>query len=169
MLNFRRWRGRESDLESQLRAARVEARDEFVTDLSRQIVASGTPATVRPWSRVAFAGAVTALMLGTFASFGGISYAASGADHSYRAVKTLVVKHHVTVHRSAAGDQYGPNPGAPTHPSGTVASQSTGGVAAAAQGATLPFTGFSLLATVLVSLGLIAVGIVLRRREKSTP
>jgi hypothetical protein len=169
MLNFRRWRGRESDLEAQLRAARVEVRDEFVTDLSRRIVASGTPATVRPWSRVAFAGAVTALMLGTFASFGGISYAASGADHSYRAVKTLVVKHHVTVHRSAAGDQYGPNPAAPTHPSGTVAgTQSTNGVAAASQGATLPFTGFSLLATVLVSLALIAVGVVLRRREKST-
>ena len=42
---------------------------------------------------------------------------------------------------------------------------SVGGVEAAAQGGTLPFTGLSLLATVLVGLALIATGIVLRRRE----
>jgi hypothetical protein len=169
MRNFRRWRGRESELEARLRAVRVEARDEFVSDLSHRIARSEAPRAARPWSRVAFAGAVTALMLGTFASFGGISYAASGADHTYRAVKTLVVKHHVTVDRSSARDQYGPTPKTPSGPVSSVAgTQSSSGVAAATQSATLPFTGFSLLATVLVSLALIAVGLVLRRREKST-
>jgi len=169
MLNFRRWGGgRESELEVQLRAARVEPGDEFVSDLSRRIVASGGTQTARPWSRVAFAGAVTTLMLGMFASFGGIGYAASGADHTYQAVKTLVVKHHVTVHHSSAADQYGRSPTAPSTPSSTgVAGEQTAGAVAAAAGqsGTLPFTGFSLLATVLVSLALIATGIVLRRRE----
>jgi hypothetical protein len=166
MLNIRRWRGSESELEAQLRAARVEAPDEFVSGLSRQIASNGGSRTVRPWSRVAFAGAVTTLMVGMFASFGGIGYAASGADHTYQTVKALVVTHRVTVRHSAASDQYGNNPTEPSSPSGTVAgAQSAGGVEGAAAGGTLPFTGFSLLATVLVSLGLIATGIVLRRRE----
>lgn len=166
MPNFRRWRDRESELEAQLRAARVAPRDELVSDLSRRIAATNGAHTVRPWSRVAFAGAVTTLMLGMFASFGGISYAASGADHTYQAVKTLVVKHRVTVRHSSAADQYRKNPTAPSGPSDTVAGkQAASGVEAAAQSGTLPFTGFSLLATVLVSLALIATGIVLRRRE----
>jgi hypothetical protein len=166
MLDFRRWRRHESDLEAQLRQARVEPRDEFVSDLSRRIVATSGARTVRPWSRVAFAGAVTTLMLGTFASFGGIGYAASGADHTYKAVKTLVVDHRVTVRHSAAADQYGGNPTAPSAPIIRVAgTQTAGGVEAANQSGTLPFTGLSLLATVLVSLALIATGLVLRRRE----
>jgi hypothetical protein len=166
MLHFRRWRGRDSELEVQLREARVEPRDEFVSGLSRRIASNGRVHTVRPWSRVAFAGAVTTLMVGMFASFGGIGYAASGADHTYQSVKTLVVKHSVTVRHSAASDQYGNNPTDPSSPAGTVSGQQTaGGVEAAAQGGTLPFTGLSLLATVLVGLALIATGIVLRRRE----
>jgi hypothetical protein len=171
MLSFRRWRGRESELEVQLRATRVEPRDEFVSDLSRRVASTSgaqTANTVRSWSRVAFAGAVTTLMLGMFASFGGIGYAASGADHTYQTVKTLVVQHRVTVRHSAAADEYGKTPPTPSSPSGTVAgTQTAGGVEAAAQGGTLPFTGFSLLATVLVSLALIATGIVLRRRERT--
>lgn len=166
MLHFRRWRGRESELVGQLRAARVEPREEFVNGLSGRIDSNSGAHTVRPWSRVAFAGAVTTLMVGMFASFGGIGYAASGADHTYQTVKTLVVKHSVTVRHSAASDQYGNKPTAPSSPAGTVAGQqSVGGVEAAAQGGTLPFTGLSLLATVLVGLALIATGIVLRRRE----
>jgi hypothetical protein len=168
MLNFRRWHSRDSDLATQLRLARVEPRDEFVSDLSRQVAAgSRAPSrAARPWSRVAFAGAVATLMLGTFASLGGIGYAASGADHTYKAVKTLVVKHRLTVHHSAAADQYGRTPTTPSSPTVRVAGQQTaGGVEAASQSGTLPFTGFSLLATVLVSLALVATGLVLRRRE----
>jgi hypothetical protein len=169
MLDFRRWRRRESDLEAQLRVARVEPRDEFVGELSRHIVARNSAPTVRPWSRVAFAGAVTTLMLGMFASFGGIGYAASGADHTYKAVRTLVVDHRVTVRHSAAADQYGKNPTPPSSPTVTVAGEQTAaGVEGARQSATLPFTGFSLLVTVLVSLALIATGLVLRRRERSS-
>jgi hypothetical protein len=169
MLNFRRRRGRESELELQLREHRFEPRDEFVSDLSGRIASSGGTNAVRPWSRVAFAGAVTTLMLGTFASFGGAGYAASGASHSYQAVKTLVVTHHVTVRHSAAADQYEPTPKTPSSPTTAVAgTQTAGGTEAAAQSQTLPFTGFSLLATVLVGLALIVTGVVLRRRENST-
>jgi predicted permease len=48
-----------------------------------------------------------------------------------------------------------------------VSQAQTAGVAAAAEGGNLPFTGFSLLGTVIVALGLIALGMVLRRRERS--
>jgi hypothetical protein len=172
MFNFKRWRRRESDLEAALRQARVEPRDELVRSLSRRIAPSSGYRSGRPWSRVAFAGAVTTLMFGMVASFGGVGYAASGADQSYHVVKALVVKHHITVHHSAAGDQYPKNPTSPSNPpsnppsAGVAESQAQGGVAAAQSG-TLPFTGFSLLVTVLVSLGLIATGLVLRRRERT--
>jgi hypothetical protein len=167
MRDFRRWRSHKSDLETELRIARPRARAEFRNDLAEHVLASRPAAVARPWSRVAFAGAVAALMLGTFASFGGIGYAASGAGHTYKTVKTLVIKQRVTVHNSAASAQYQPPP--PTiKDTGSVAGDQsgTGGVQAAAAG-TLPFTGFSLLATVLVSLGLIATGLMLRRRERT--
>jgi hypothetical protein len=146
---------------------RPRARAEFRSDLAEHVLASRPTGTVRPWSRVAFAGAVAALMLGTFASFGGIGYAASGAGHTYKTVKTLVVNQRITVHNSAASAQYKPPP-APIN-TGSVAGNSTqsGGVEAASAAGTLPFTGFSLLATVLVSLGLIATGLLLRRRERT--
>jgi hypothetical protein len=47
-------------------------------------------------------------MLGTFAAFGGLGYAASGAKSTYHVVKQAVVKHEVTlsVKKSSAKDQY---------------------------------------------------------------
>jgi len=169
MRNFRRWRGHESEFEAKLRVARVEPRERFVNDLSRRLTASGevrVASPARPWSRVAFAGALTALMVGMFASFGGVGYAASSADHTYRAVKTLVVEHKLTVNHSSAADQYGSPPTNPTTSQGVSGEQAAAG-AVAGQG-TLPFTGLSLLATMLVSLGLIAAGVMLRRRERAT-
>jgi hypothetical protein len=168
MRDFRKWGRHKSDLEAELRMARPRTRAEFRSDLAEHILASRPTPTVRPWSRVAFAGAVAALMLGTFASFGGIGYAASGAGNTYKTVKTLVIKQRVTVHHSAASAQYQPPP-PKIKDTGSAAGNeaASGGVEAAAAAGTLPFTGFSLLATVLVSLGLIATGVVLRRRERS--
>jgi hypothetical protein len=66
------------ELDAALRSQRVEPREEFVEGLSRRVLAE-PPAGQRAWSRVAFAAAVSTFILGTFAPFGGLSYAASGA------------------------------------------------------------------------------------------
>jgi hypothetical protein len=104
-----------------------------------------------------------------FASFGGLGYTASGAASTYQAVKQVVAKQKVTVavHKTSASDQYGPTPSAPKptqHVAGAPAQHS--GVAAAAASETLPFTGYSLVGTMILSLILIAVGLILRRRER---
>jgi hypothetical protein len=96
-------------------------------------------------------------------------------DHTYQTVGELVVKHHVTVHRSAAADQYPKNPTTPGHAiaarnahqrihGGVVAQRA---IVAPRKSGTLPFTGFSLVATVLVNLALTPTGILLRRRGRT--
>jgi hypothetical protein len=116
-------------------------------------------------SRVAFAAAITTFMLGTFASFGGLSYAASGASTAAQAVERVVVEQVPLVREnSAAADQYGP---AVTPPAEEEAASVAGTVAGAeAASGTLPFTGVSLAMTLLISLGLIGGGVMLRRREQ---
>jgi hypothetical protein len=165
---------RTSRLETALRAHRAEARADFVDDIGGRIAAP-RPRAGRAWSRLAFASAVSVLILGTFASFGGLSYAASGAAGTYDAAKKVVVTHKVVVkvHTSSAAGQY---------PSGilkppktvvknvkTVKTVHPHHAALPAQtvtAGTLPFTGVSLLATFVVSLGLIGAGLFLRRRER---
>ena len=161
-------RSKQRWLEGALRAQRAEAPDGLVEDISGKV--SAAPAyRRRAWSRVAFASAVSVFVLGTFASFGGLGYASSGASDTYGAVKKIAVAHKlkVAVHKTSAADQYHPTttPSAFTPP----ATNNASGVNAAVkvQGQTLPFTGFSLLGTFLASLGLIGAGIFLRRRERS--
>jgi hypothetical protein len=152
-----------------LRAQRAEAPDGLVEEISARV--SAAPAGRRAWSRVAFASAVSVFVLGTFASFGGLGYASSGASDTYSAVKKIAVAHklQVAVHRSSAADQYHPTttPSAFTPP---ATNQPSAGVAAAVatQGNTLPFTGFSLVGTFVASLALIGAGIFLRRRERDS-
>jgi hypothetical protein len=167
MWSHRRSRGRH-DPEALLRAHRAEARNEFVRELSGRIADSGSR---RPtaWSRLAFAGAASTVILGMFASVGGFGYVASGASATYSVAKQVVVKHKVAVnvHRSSAAGEY---PGTPNPPQKNVAGASTqhsaGAVAGVATAKTLPFTGISLLATVLVGSALLALGLILRRRER---
>jgi hypothetical protein len=160
--------GDHKSIESALRARRPEASDDLIRGITGRVSASERPR--RAWSRVAFASAVSVFVLGTFASFGGLGYASSGASDTYSAVRQVVAVHtlKVSVHKSSAADQYHPaaKPAAFTPPK-TSGSQ---GVQAAVkvQGQTLPFTGFSLLGTFLASLGLIGAGIFLRRRERSS-
>jgi hypothetical protein len=140
-----------------------------VDDLSRSLVPQKVPSP-RAWSRLAFAAAVSVFILGTFASFGGLSYAASGATDTYKAVQKVVVKHKlaVSVKKSSAAGQYPSKPLTPptvTAPAKTSPTQAVAGVAAV-QTNTLPFTGFSLLGTFVLSLLLIGAGIALRRRER---
>jgi hypothetical protein len=165
------WRQKDPDgIERQLRSRRFEARDSFVESLSARVAARSTRRR-HTRSRLAFAGAVSVFILGTFASFGGLSYAASGADGAYHAVKAVPTGHlHFTVRKSSATAQYAPTP--KTHKKVTAAPKQTSGTAGvqASLGATktsgtLPFTGLSLVATAILSLVLIGVGLLLRRRE----
>ena len=133
-------------------------------------------------------------MLGTLASFGGLGYAASSTKGAFVAVKKVVAPsrpqaagntaaadqyqpqkvtichkgHTITISRSALpahlrhGDTVGPCGGV----AGASATRTQGGAlgATGTSGATLPFTGVSLAATVLLSLVLLTLGFALRRR-----
>ena len=160
-----------SGLDANLRSRRSEARAEFVAELSQRVLAEPfAPRSRRTWSRVAFAAAASTFILGTFASFGGVGYAASGAKGTYHTVKQVAVKHAliVSVHKSSASDQYGPKPKPhKKHAVGGVAGERGAvGVAGVRTSGTLPFTGLSLVATLVLSLALIATGLTLRRRER---
>jgi hypothetical protein len=107
------------------------------------------------------------MILGMFASFGGLGYAASGASSTYSAVKKVVVQHKVSVdvRKSSAAAQYDtPNPNVPAE---NVDGQQAGNVAGVASAQSLPFTGISLLVTFLLGLTLLMTGLILRRRERS--
>jgi cytoskeletal protein RodZ len=118
-------------------------------------------------SRFAFSLALTALMLGTFLSFGGFSYAATQTRDAVHTLTKVAAAKRVVVHQSSAADQYHKN----THPGQTQeftppSGSSPGSTGTTLQAGTLPFTGLSLAATALVSGLLLLAGIVLRRRER---
>jgi cell division septation protein DedD len=178
------WKSHESrDLEKTLRASRPQPRDEFVATVAERVEGQ-TFRPQRSWSRLAFASALSVLMLGTFASFGGIGYASSASTSTVHVVKHLAAGHPLKV-RSSAHVQYTPpsQPSQPTPSQPTPTQQpaatkkvkqkpiqavaGTRAVVKQAPGGTLPFTGISLGGTVLVALGLIALGLVLRRRERN--
>ncbi len=132
------------------------------------------------------------LVLGTLASFGGLSYAASGTKQAVRTVKQVVAPSRPQiVQKSAAQAQYGQpkvtichkghtitisQAALPAHlrhgdtvgacgVAGASAERTAGGVlGSSASGGTLPFTGISLGVTVLVALLLVSLGLALRRR-----
>ncbi len=171
MWNRRNSPGRRSELEAALRTHRAQPSAEFVDDLSRRLVPERL-SPHRAWSRLAFAAAVSVFILGTFASFGGLSYAASGVTDSYKAVKKVVVtqKLKVSIPTSSAAAQYPHKPTKPpkapkVKPAKVKPAHGVKG-ALAVQTGTLPFTGFSLLATFLLSFALIGSGVALRRRER---
>ncbi len=171
-----RWNWGSDDVERRLRASRARPREEFVSQVTGS-VRQASNRQVRRHSRVAFAAAMTVMMLGTFASFGALSYAATGASETVQTVKRIVHGQAPSVRKtSAASDQYAPKANVavvvkkkavPAKP----ASQVRGAVAApnaqVASSGELPFTGLSLGATALLGFGLIGLGVFLRRREAS--
>src|SRR5690349_10477400 len=111
-------RGDHRWLEGALRAQRAEAPDGLVEEIAAAV--SAVPVRRRgAWSRVAFASAVSVFVLGTFASFGGLGYASSGASDTYSAVKKIAVGQELRVAKTSAADQYHPTttPSAFTPPS----------------------------------------------------
>lgn len=157
-MRFSRMRGEDGRVERDLRAARPEPRADFLLSTSKSVAASRAP---RRKSRVAFALALTTFVLGTFASFGGVGYAASGAASAVKVVKKAVVHPD-----SAAQVQYGPQETPQSNTAGEqnqLAGGAAGEVASASQ---LPFTGISLGITVALGLALLATGLILRRAER---
>ncbi|HLB18962.1 MAG TPA: hypothetical protein VK613_07520 [Gaiellaceae bacterium] len=167
MSRFSRIRRDAGRLERDLRAERPEPPAHFLLGLSKHVVASRPPRQRRA-SRVAFALALTTFMVGSFASFGGLGYAASEANSAVNVVKKVVKSDHPRVlQKTSARAQYGP--ATPPEPAAHVkAAVSASGVnaATAAQSGQLPFTGLSLIFTTALGLSLLAVGLILRRREK---
>jgi hypothetical protein len=163
---------KDTKLEAALRSRRAEAPSDLVARVSRRVQARPA-APRRAWSRAAFAAGLSVFILGSFASFGGLSYAASGATQTYDAVKQVVVKQKITVkvHTSSAADQY---PTTPSKPSGVAGvhvqkvkpKPKPPAAPQVAPASTLPFTGFSLAGTLVLSLILIGTGVMLRRRER---
>jgi hypothetical protein len=159
---------REEPLERELRTA-FEPRDGFEDGLAERVrKTSATPRYARA-SRASFATAVAVFMLGSFASFGGVSLAAAGAKETVRAVAHVTVDQK-PIHRriTSASTEYPkttkvspvkivkakPKHHVKTKPTNLRQTKTAG---------TLPFTGISLLATVLVSLLFLAAGATLRR------
>lgn len=172
------WRRDRDGLEQRLRDGRPEAPASLVTELVEQSMAA---APVRRWSRVAFAGALTVFMVGFFASFGGLGYAGASAQSATRSVTRIVVPAKTTKVKvvrqtqSAAQDQYATPPQQYTPPAATPKAKpkviqvagisTTQQPATSSSSGTLPFTGFGLGLTAGLGLLLLAVGMLLRRRE----
>jgi hypothetical protein len=110
---MRYWRRRHEpfDLEAELRASRPEPSPDLVHQLEARVRDSGRT-RVGSSLRVAFVGALTAVMLMALASVGGVGYAASAGRDAAASVKRIVTPEDVVkvLKRSAAQQQYGPAP-----------------------------------------------------------
>jgi hypothetical protein len=165
----RKSRRRSVEPEATLRSYRAEPRQEFLKSLAQRVATESSVRRRTAWSRLAFAGAASTMILGMFASFGGLGYAASGATSTYTAVKNVVIdqKLNVDVRESSASAQYDTEPAPPPEQNVAPAQETQVAAAAIGEADTLPFTGISLLATVLIGCMLLALGLILRRRERS--
>jgi hypothetical protein len=105
---MRYWRKRheEFDLEAELRAGRPEPTPELISRLEARVRNDGRSRAGT--LRVAFVGALTAVMLLALASVGGVSYASSAARDAAVSIERVVApKDVITVlKRSPAQDQY---------------------------------------------------------------
>jgi len=105
---MRYWRKRHEafDLEAELRTSRPEPAPELISRLEARARDHGRS---RAGSlRVAFVGALTAVMVLALASVGGVGYASSAAEDAAVSVKRVVSPSDVisVIDRSSASDQY---------------------------------------------------------------
>jgi hypothetical protein len=165
------WKREHDPLERSLRAARPEARDELVAEL---VSRSATGRPVHRRSRGAFAAALTVFMVGSFASFGGLGYAAASAQDAAKSLTRIVTPSKQTAlqardTQSSAQHQYGKDtftpPAAKPKSTVTIKVASASATQVAAESGELPFTGLGLGATALLGLALLGFGAMLRRRE----
>ena len=110
---MRYWRRRHEpfDLEAELRAGRPQPSSHFVRRLEADVKDSGR-SRAGGTLRVAFVGALTAVMLIALAGVGGVGYASSAGRDAVVSVKRVVTPGDVVkvLKKSAAIDQYGPKP-----------------------------------------------------------
>jgi hypothetical protein len=110
---MRYWRKRHEpfDLEAELKASRPEPSPDYVHQLEARIRHSGRT-RVGSSIRVAFVGALTAVMLIALAGVGGVGYAASAGRDAVVSVKRVVTPEEVVrvLKKSPAIDQYGKKP-----------------------------------------------------------
>jgi hypothetical protein len=100
-------RRHETDLEAELRRSRPQPRPELVAMIADRVRGERRRST-RPGLRVAFAGALSAILLIALASVGGLGYAANAVHSAATAVTRIVTPQKpTTVNVSAAADQYG--------------------------------------------------------------
>ncbi len=170
------WGSQRDPVEGALRGARPEPRDELVAALGDRVASASAP-SVRRWSRTAFACALTVFMIGTFASFGGVGYAAAGAEKTATTVKQIVApakKERARASQSAAQNQYEHEEtveesveefATESEPVVQVKGATSSGPTPTPTSDTLPFTGIGLGATAALGLLLLALGVILRRRE----
>jgi len=159
MLRFFGERGEAGRLERDLRLGKPEPRADFVLALTKQVGGSTRPRR-RSASRLAFALALTTFVVGSFASFGGLSYAATGATSAADVVKSAAFSHDPRA-KAITSAQVVHGPG--EAPAAAAAGQ---GAAAGVGAESLPFTGISLALTAALGLALLAAGLLLRRAEK---
>lgn len=169
------WERDRDPVDAMLRSSSPRATDELVDRLGERVIASSRPGP-RRLSRAAFGTAFAVFMLGSFASFGGIGYAAQGAESTVHTMKRALAPAksssvQARTSKSAAQDQYGEEEveektvTKTTPPAVVKVAGATGGTPAAATTDTLPFTGIGLGATAAVGSLLLAFGMFLRRRE----
>jgi hypothetical protein len=127
----------------------------------------GSPRQSIRGSQLAFAAALTAAMLGTFFSFGGLGYAVTGTVNATHTLKKVATKQKVVVQRSSASDQYAKQKSKQKHVFTPPKRPPSKGkfVTKPNQLGSLPFTGLSLGSTAVASGLLLLLGIMLRRRQ----
>jgi len=162
-------RHKKFDVERELRKSRPQPRVDFVRALAGE-VRSSRAVTRSPLGRVGLALALSGLIVVALASFGGIGYASSAASHAVKKPERARV-----VTKSAAHAQYAPftPPKVKPKPSGSGAAGAAGAAGAKSpnpvakvKSSQLPFTGLALWVPLAIGLLLIALGLVLRTRDR---
>jgi hypothetical protein len=170
-------KGEDFEIEAALRRHKPKPREDFVHSLAQELGGGARVRRLHALSRVSFAAAITVFIFGSVGAFGGLGYAASGAEEAAEAVKQVLVpkKQAVkVVKNSPAQDEYEED----DEEEEIEVERATREVVRSVETPPaplevteereeLPFTGIALGTTLAFALGLIALGIALRRMARA--
>jgi hypothetical protein len=169
----------DSELEAALRRHRPWPRDEFARELGHRISGGSRVVRLYAFSRLSFAAAVTVLIFGSVGSFGGLGYAATGAEQAADAMREVLVpkkqKQVKVVESSPAQTQYPREQVLPQQETIKVRAARKAQrppsrptpLAAAPERGELPFTGLALGSTIVLALLFVGLGAALRRMART--